>query len=157
MKHSFQIEGIDYPIVEHFFQFNDEELAEFGAIRQWADQKPGFPCRVSLEDAEPGEELILFPFKHHDVDSPYQATGPIYVRKGAKSAQLQKNELPKMLEHRLLSLRGYNSSGMMLKAETINGNNLKTTINELFGDQSIHYIQIHNAGPGCYNCTVKRV
>ena len=27
-----------------------------------ADSKPGFPCRVTLEDAEPGERLILYVF-----------------------------------------------------------------------------------------------
>ena len=68
------------------FDLDDQALLARGMRRVIADRHPGFPCRVSLVDAEPGEELLLLPFQHLDVDSPYRASGPIYVRRGAERA-----------------------------------------------------------------------
>ncbi|WP_331716765.1 DUF1203 domain-containing protein [Stenotrophomonas sp. MMGLT7] len=49
---------------------------------------PGFPCRVSLEEARVGEELLLLHHMHQPAHAPYRAAGPIYVRRGAVAARL---------------------------------------------------------------------
>ncbi|MCX2738549.1 DUF1203 domain-containing protein [Pontibacter anaerobius] len=141
----------------HLFNWGKSDLSSIGAIKMIVDAKPGYPCRVSLEDAEIGEEVILLPFKHHDTDSPYQASGPIFVRKNAVHANLEINEIPKMLLHRLLSLRVYDSNGMMIDARTTEGKELKEAIQDIFNNRSADYIQIHNSSPGCYNCQVNRM
>lgn len=156
MKNNFQIAGIDYSEVEHFFQLSDEELQKENAVRVIADKSPGYPCRVSLQDARMGEELILFPFNHHETASPYRASGPVFVRKGAQTARPGINEIPVMLNHRLLSVRAYDHFGMIKQAEVLKGDKLRTFIDELFEDPDIKYLHIHNARPGCYNCTVFR-
>lgn len=61
-----------------------------------------------------------------------------------------------MFNHRLLSLRAYDKSGMMLDANVINGTELKENIMEMFKNINIEYLQIHNARPGCFNCSVVR-
>ncbi len=156
MKTAFRITGIDHDYQE-LFRLNQEELTKMGAVKMVADQEPGFPCRVSLEDAKVGEEVLLFQYEHHKAHSPYRASGPIFIRKHAKSAQLETNEIPKMVEHRHLSLRAYDQNGMMLQAETLHGERLRDTIEAIFANQEATYIQVHNAGPGCYNCQVNRV
>jgi len=120
------------------------------------DEFPGFPCRDSLEDAEIGEEVILLPYQHHKTNLPYQSSGPIFVRKIAKTANYEINEIPKMFNHRLLSLRGYDKNAIMKDASVIEGNNLKAQIIKIFENDDIQYIHIHNAKPGCYNCLVER-
>jgi len=141
----------------HLFNLNEEELTAKGAVKMIANEKPGYPCRASLEDAEIGEEVILFPFQHHKTNSPYQSSGPIFVRKNAKSPNLGVNEIPKMLLHRLLSLRVYDKKGMMIDAKTIEGKTLKNEIEIILSNSLADYIQIHNSSPGCYNCQVNRV
>ena len=64
---------------------SDGELKARGMRRMIADEKPGFPCRVSLQDAEPGERLILLSFEHQPAHSPYRAAGPIFVRESART------------------------------------------------------------------------
>jgi hypothetical protein len=128
-----------------------------GAQRMLADVNPGFPCRVSLADAEVGETVLLLPFTHHDVDSAYRASGPIFVRAAAKTATPTIGEVPKMFIHRQLSVRAYDGAAMMLDADVVSGTELARTILELFSDARVSYIHIHNAKPGCYNCTAKRV
>ena len=120
-------------------------------------KNPGFPCRVSLEDAEIGEEVILFSYEHHAVDSPYRSKGPIFIRKKAQTANLKINEIPSILTHRLLSLRIYDINGMMINAITINGGTIKEAIQDIFQNNVAQYIQVHNASPGCYNCQINRI
>lgn len=138
------------------FGKGDAELEEIGARRIVVDEKPGFPCRVSLEDAEVGATVILTPFVHHDEPSPYRASGPIFVRSGARPATPAPGEVPAMLRHRRLSLRAYDAAGMMIGAEVVNGEGIEAPIRRLFADDVVRYLHVHNAGPGCYNCRVER-
>lgn len=156
MNINFKISPIENNF-NHLFNLNKEELTSNGGVKMIVDEKPGYPCRASLEDAEIGEEVILFPFQHHKVNSPYQSSGPIFVRKNAKSTNLGVNEIPKMLLHRLLSLRVYDKKGMMIDAKTIEGKTLKNEIEVIFKNNLVDYIQIHNSSPGCYNCQVNRI
>jgi hypothetical protein len=79
------------------------------------------------------------------------------VRKIAKTAILETNEIPKMFNHRLLSLRGFDKNGIMKDASVTEGQNLKEQIIRTFENEDVNYIHIHNAKPGCYNCVVERV
>lgn len=127
-----------------------------GIRRLLVNEKPGFPCRVSLADAEIGETVLLLPYIHHETSSPYKASGPIFVREKTQTSHPKIAEIPIMFNHRLLSLRAYDKSGMMLDANVINGTELKENIMEMFKNINIEYLQIHNARPGCFNCSVVR-
>lgn len=154
---NFKIKSLQDTEFSNFFKLDNIELEKIGAIRMTVDAFPGFPCRVSLQDAEIGEEVILLPYQHHKTKSPYQAYGPIFVRKIAKTANLDTNEIPKMFNHRLLSLRGFDKNGIMKEASVIEGQLLREQLIEIFRNEEIIYIHIHNAKPGCYNCVVERV
>jgi hypothetical protein len=135
---------------------NDAELESLGARRMIVDSHPGYPCRVTLMDAPVGERVILTAFRHHDVTSPYQSAGPIFVRENAETAKTEVNEIPVMFRHRLLSIRAYDKTATMKNATVVEGSVLEETIRDFFARDSISYLQIHNAGPGCFNCTVQR-
>lgn len=62
-----------------------------------------------------------------------------------------------MLNHRLLSFRGYDKDGFMKNAITEKGVNTKTVIEQMLRSPEIEYIHIHNSSPGCYNCEVQRI
>ena len=145
--------------VEHFtqlFSMNDAELASVGARRMTVDEQPGFPCRVSLVDAPVGERVILTHFQHHEANSPYQSSGPIFVREMAQIAEPEINKIPRMFDHRLLSIRAYDESALMKSARVLEGRALEENIRNLFTDEAVSYLHIHNAAPGCFNCTVRR-
>jgi hypothetical protein len=138
------------------FSMSDEELARHHARRYVADKKPGFPCRVSLVDAEPGERVILVLFSHHAVASPYQASGPIFVREAARQATPEVGEVPESVRGRLLSIRAYDAAGLMVNAEVAEGRELELHIERFFADPQVAYLHLHNARPGCYSCRVER-
>jgi Protein of unknown function (DUF1203) len=83
---NFRITGLPAERFEHLFALSGSKLAEHAAVRQIADTRtPGVPCRVSLTDARPGDELLLVNYEHHPVDSPYRMRFAIYVRKGEET------------------------------------------------------------------------
>ena len=137
--------------------YDDRQLREIGARRMTADEHPGFPCRISLSDATVGETVLLLPYVHHDVDSPYRASGPIFVREHARQAQPEPGEIPVFLLHRLLSVRAYDTNAMMIDAECVQGDELASLIPRLFDNAAVRYLHVHNARPGCFNCAVERL
>jgi hypothetical protein len=156
MTSDFQFVGLPRESFVPLFSMNDAELAAQSAQRLIVDKNPGYPCRVCLMDVAIGENIILTPFKHHEVDSPYQSAGPIFVCEAALTAKPEVNEIPLMFHHRLLSVRAYTNSAMMRGAMVVEGSELKETIQQLFTDKDIGYLHLHNAEPGCFNCLVER-
>ena len=156
MRHDFRVVALARERFAHLFGMSDVELAALGARRLSVDENPGYPCRISLADAEVGERVILVPFRHHDVKSPYQAQGPVFVRESAATAEPAVNEVPAMLRHRLLSVRAYDGGAMMKGAAVCEGKALEQTIREFLADPDIAYLHVHNARPGCFNCEVRR-
>lgn len=152
----FQISGLKREQFQDYFQLDDNALGARGARRYVADNKAGFPCRVSLIDAEPGEPVILLSYHHQAARTPYSALGPIFVRETAENTGLSPNQLPELLRSRLLSVRAYNSDDLMTEADVVNGLELENLLSRFFADPTVSYLHIHFARPGCYACRVDR-
>ena len=157
MRHPFLFVALAAERFAPLFAQTDRELAAIGARRMSVEEKSGTPCRVSLADAEVGETVLLVPFVHHDVDSPYRASGPIFVRRDAETARPVPGEVPAMFLHRLLSVRAYDAGAMMVDATVAPGTDLADVVGRLLANPDVHYLHVHNAAPGCFNCSVRRV
>ena len=153
---SFEIVGLPAAAFAPLFSLPEAELSKIHAQRLVADTKPGFPCRVSLTDAEVGEELLLLPYAHQPAASPYRASGPIFVRKGARQASIEPDVIPDYVARRLISVRAYDADDCMTDAAVCPGAELAPLIRRLFDDQRITYIHLHNANRGCFSCAVRR-
>lgn len=152
---SFRITGLPAEPFRELFALSDAELATRGALRRIADAKPGFPCRISLTDAEPGDEVILVHFEHHAAASPFRASHAIYVRRGETTYDAV-DQVPQQLQTRLLSVRAYDGDGMMIAADVVAGSELEPLIERLFGDSRARYLHVHYARQGCYAARVER-
>jgi hypothetical protein len=152
----FRISGIDPTPFQHLFALDDAELMGHRAKRYVANSKPGFPCRISLEDAEPGERVILAPFTHQTASTAYQASGPIFVREGARERFTAENAIPEQLAIRLLSLRAYDENGMLIDADIADGRGLEAQIERFFDNSEAAYIHAHFARRGCYAARIDR-
>jgi hypothetical protein len=152
----FQISALRRDDFEELFSLDDEALALRGAKRYVADRTPGFPCRVSLEDAEPGERVVLVPFRHQPADSPYRASGPIFVREAARTAVLPAGAVPALLRTRLLSVRAYDGSDLMIDADVVDGAELEPLVARMLQRERVSYIHVHFARRGCFACRVDR-
>jgi hypothetical protein len=153
---SFRALGLPLSPFEPLFSLSDAELAQRGMARMIADEKPGFPCRVSLEDAEPGERVILLPFEHQPAHSPYRASGPIFVRETSREAFDRVDVVPPVLRGRMLSLRGYDNADCIVEADVVAGDDVEEAISRFFARDDVKYIHIHNAKRGCFACRIDR-
>lgn len=154
---SFQIHALPAETFAVLFALPDDELRARDIRSVVADGRPVYPCRVSLQDAVEGERLLLLPYDHHRVDTPYRASGPVYVREAATQALSAIGDVPALLRTRLLSLRAYDARGMMVWADVVPGTEVEAAIEALFAIERTAYIHIHYAKPGCYACRVERV
>jgi hypothetical protein len=153
---SFRITGLPARHFSHLFELPDDELAAQGAVRRIADGRvPGYPCRISLTDSQPGDELVLANYEHHPVDSPYRMRFAIYVRKGEETFDAI-DRVPEQLRSRTLAVRAFDAGAMMVGCELVDGRHLVAGIERLFAEPRAAYLHIHFAAPGCYAARVER-
>lgn len=152
---SFRIAGIDPAPFRHLHALSDEKLAELGIERVRVDEKPGAPCRISLEDAEIGESVLLLSFGHQTADTPYQQQGPIFIRETTRRFEAV-DRLPPVFAPRLLSLRGFNAKGSMIEADVVQGASASDMIARFFANADVVYIHAHYAKRGCFAARIDR-
>lgn len=153
---SFRIIGLPAQRFAHLFALSDAELATQGAVRRIADARtPGYPCRVSLTDSKPGDEVLLVNYEHHPVDSPYRMRFAIFVREGEETYD-KVDEVPEQLRLRTLAVRAFDQRAMMVAFELADGRDVERSIERMLAMPNTAYLHIHFAAPGCYAARVER-
>ena len=153
---SFRITGLPAALFADLRGLDDQALAARGVRRVIADSFPGYPCRITLEDAEPGESLLLLNWAHLEGDTPYRGNGPIFIRENALAHFDAVDVVPLQQSRRTLSVRAYDADGFMRHGRVVQGDALEAQIGELFDDTEVAYLHLHNAGRGCYAARVDR-
>lgn len=153
----FQIKSLPAETYEDLFDLSNEDLAALRAKRMIVDANPGTPCRVSMTDAKVGETVILLNHSHLSVNSPFASTHAIFVRQGAAEAHFAINEVPDVLQTRLISLRCFDQNHMMIEADVVPGGKLVAPLALAFDNPNVAYVHLHYAKPGCFAASAKRV
>jgi hypothetical protein len=154
---NFQISGLPVEDFSHLLSLDDAALDRAGVTRCIVDEAGAYPCRITLEDAEPGDEVLLLNHAHQSAQTPYASTGPIFIRRNARATRVVVNEVPDQQRRRLLSVRAYDANGWMIDADVTEGAELESLIARFLGDPTVDYLHVHNARRGCYACRVDRV
>ena len=153
---SFQVHALPPEPFAHLFELDEDALSTHNARRVEVTSRPGFPCRVSLVDAEIGETVILLHYEHQTARTPYRASHALYVRQGVEQARPSRGEIPEALLLRPISLRAFDEAGNMIDADLASGAEVQSTIERLLQDPQVAYLHLHNAKPGCYAARVTR-
>jgi Protein of unknown function (DUF1203) len=150
---AFRILGLPAEEFAHLFALSDLDLRAQGGVRRTVDGN--YPCRVSLTDSKPGEELLLINYEHHRVDSPYRMRFAIFVREGDQTYD-KVNEVPEQLRKRMLAVRSFDAKGMMVDNRLVDGQEVEAFIEALLTPSNVDYLHIHFASAGCYAAKVVR-
>lgn len=152
---SFRIVGLDPSAFLPLFALCDAELAAKGVQRVRVGEKPGAPCRISLDDAEIGEEVLLLSYEHQPVATAYRQQGPIFVRQVAARFEAI-DAIPPALARRTLSLRGFDDGGAMVEADLVDGAAGGELVARFFANARVAYIHAHYARRGCFAARIER-
>jgi hypothetical protein len=153
---AYRIEGLSSEPFRPLFAMSDAELAGLSARRVIAGAEGGYPCRVSLRDADPGERLILVNHVSNDAPTPFRASHAIYVREGAQTPPACEDRVPDYLDRRTLSLRGFDCAGMLHSALLAAPGEADARIRDLLAADEVATIHAHNAAFGCFLARIER-
>lgn len=153
---TYRITGLDPAPFRNLYGMSDAALMSRGARRRLADTRPGFPDRIELREAEPGETVLLLNYIHQPADSPYRASHAIFVREGAARAAELVDALPESMLIRPISLRAFDEAGDMIDADLAEGSAIETVIERLLANPTVDYIHAHYARHGCYAARIDR-
>ena len=152
---TYRITGLDPVRFADLYGASDLDLQEHGAVRMTVTARPGFPCRITLDDAAPGETVLLV--NHLSVPrGPYRASHAIFVREGALTPATFQDEMPRALQSRILSLRAFDRQDMMVDAALVQPGEGDATVRRLFDNLAVAYIHTHNATRGCFDAAIER-
>jgi hypothetical protein len=154
---SFRIRGLAPQSFEHLYGRPDRELAARGVQRVVADCNPGYPDRITLRDANPGQPLLLLNYAHQPADNAYRSSHAIFVLEGATQAYDQTDRVPPALLIRPISLRAFNGTHDMIDALLAPGSELAGHIEQLLQNPQVAYLHAHYATRGCFAARVDRV
>jgi hypothetical protein len=153
---TYRIRGLDPAPYRSLFGMPDDQLAARGVVRMRVTEKPSFPCRVTLEDRDIGERVLLLNHVSHDVANPYRASHAIFVTEGDIEAAEFVDRVPPVFATRVLSLRGFDADGMMADAMLRQPGEADEGIRRLFDNPEIVAIHAHNASRGCFAARIER-
>ena len=153
---SFVVSALPAAEFQPLFGLSDEALAERGIQRRTVDG-PGSPCRITLEDAHPGETVLLMNYEHQPADTPFRSRHAIFVREGVADRSFAACEIPPAFAARtFLSLRAFDAQGMMVDADITPTAELPEAIDRLLANPDAAYLHAHYAGAGCYAARIDR-
>jgi hypothetical protein len=153
---TFRITGLSPKPFQAFFGLPDQELTALGVKRYFVDNKPGFPDRIEMKDAEPGQSVLLLNHVSQPADTPYRASHAIFIREWATQSYEATDEVPEAMRIRLLSIRAFDEDGMMLEADVVDGTELVPVITRMFANPAVSYLHAHHARQGCYSGRIDR-
>lgn len=153
---SYRITGLSPAPFAAFVGLSDAELKTHGVERYIADAPNCYPDRITMRDAEVGESLLLLNYEHQPAQSPYRSCHAIFVLENAERTYCSTDEIPPVMAHRLLSLRGFNSADKIEDGRVVPGTEADTAIRDMLRNERVRYIHAHNAGHGCYAGLIER-
>jgi Protein of unknown function (DUF1203) len=153
---TFRITGLDPKPFRHLFGLPGDDLRKHGVVRYLVDAKPGYPDRIEVRDAEPGESVLLLNYTHQPAYNPYRSSHAIFVLEDARAAYDRVDEVPDAMRIRPMSLRAFDSDDLMVDADVVDGRELEGLIERFLVEPRVAYLHAHYARRGCYAARIDR-
>jgi hypothetical protein len=152
----FRIKGLPAGEFAHLAGLSEASLRELGVQRMHVHEQPGFPDRIALRDARVGESVLLLNYEHQAQATPYRSRHAIFVIEGERDTYDAVNAVPEVMRRRMLSLRAFDETGMMLDADLVDGREVEGLIERLLANPQAAYLHAHYAKRGCFAARIER-
>lgn len=152
----FRISGLPVSDFEGLFRLAETDLAQRGVERVRIETPHAAPCRIMLEDAEPGETVLLLNHEHQPADTPYRSRHAIFVREIALKTFDAVDAVPDAIRRRLLSVRAFDEGHRMVDADVVEGSALEALLEPMLAHEDVAYVHLHYARRGCFAARAER-
>jgi len=152
----FRIKGLSRQSFSHLIDQAPEVLRRSAAERITVEASPGYPDRITLDDAPVGETVLLLNHMHQPAPTPFRASHAIFVREGGGETFDKVNVIPPALARRLIALRAFDARDHMIDADIVPGTELPMLIERMLANPQACYLHAHYAKWGCYAAKVTR-
>lgn len=153
---AYRVTGLPSAPFAPLFGLEEAALAAQGIRRMVAPPDAGYPCRVRLIDVPAGTSLLLLSYQHQPANSPYRASGPIFVSEGAYETAVVEDAVPDLMRKRILSVRAYDADDLIVDADVVDGQEADTLFRRYLALPQVAYLHVHLARRGCYAGRVDR-
>ena len=153
---SFRVVPIPQAVADRIRETRKDGHGNTGIEPTRADAPRGFPCRVCLEEAKVGEEVLLFSYSPFERPVPYRSVGPVFVHARSCAPYGPRASVPELMRSRLISLRAYDSRDRMVECDVVDGAALEAMVARFFANPEVACIHAHNARAGCFVCRIER-
>jgi hypothetical protein len=121
-----------------------------------ADSPQGYPCRHCLRWAQPGEQMILFPYAAIPSGRPYSESGPIFVHAETCERYGEAGRYPTAFREGRV-MRAYDSEQNIIAAEVVNGSEPEAIIEKFLQQPETAFVHVRSASHGCYTMEIQRI
>ena len=124
-------------------------------IRITVDSPNCCPCRYCLDWAQPGEEVILFPYAAIPPGHTYSETGPVFVHAARCQPYESIREYPAQFRTGRV-FRAYDASYNMIGAEVANESEPEAVVEKLLQNPETAFVDARSVTRGCYTFRIER-
>ncbi|HEY5289440.1 MAG TPA: DUF1203 domain-containing protein, partial [Caulobacteraceae bacterium] len=104
-----------------------------------------------------GETLLLVNYEHQPARTPYRSRHAIFVNERADETARLVGRMPAILaSRRLIALRAFDDSGLMVDADVVAGGEVEASALRLLANPAVAYLHAHNPARGCYAARIDR-
>ena len=115
------------------------------------------PCRSCLKTFVTGkEDRLLFTYNAFEGLSNLPLPSPIYIHND-DCEHFDANEFPSGLRELPMLFEGFGDESELITRKPVNSDSIEQTIDDVFNESSIKYINIRNAEAGCFIARIERV
>jgi len=115
----------------------------------------GNPCRFTLRQSPPGEELLLLSHRPFAGEHPYAEVGPIFIRLHGDQGYEEVDRFPPEIDPPKRVFRAYNAAEEIVDAR-VGTSDPASLIAELFSNPAIAFIHARSLTHGCYTFKIDR-
>jgi hypothetical protein len=129
---------------------------DFGhALTPFINPSHGNPCRFTLRQSPPGEELLLMSYSPFKRAHPYAEVGPIFIRRHGEAGYAEPTHFPPEIDPTTRVFRCYNAAEEIIDAR-VGTSQPEELIAELFSDPAVDCIHVRSLTYGCFTFKIER-
>lgn len=129
---------------------------DFGhALKVFVNPSRGNPCRFTLRQSPPGEELLLMSYSPFQRAHPYAEVGPIFVRLHGDVAYDDPGRWPAEIDPATRVFRAYNAAEEIVDAR-VGTSRPEALITDLFAQPAVDCIHVRSLTYGCFTFKIER-